>query len=119
MTRHAPRIFSVAVVALVAVMAPSAVAAAPGDLDPSFGSGGHLLSDIGGWEAGYSSALQADGKIVMAGTSDQNGERSFALARYLPTGSLDASFGVGGKVLVSSPGADRPQVTVTPDQKIV
>jgi uncharacterized delta-60 repeat protein len=39
-------------------------------------------------------ALQPDGKIVAAGVSD----KIFALARYNANGSLDASFGTGGKV---------------------
>jgi hypothetical protein len=38
--------------------------------------------------------LQTDGKIVGAGAS----EAGFALIHYKPDGSLDPSFGTGGKV---------------------
>jgi len=48
----------------------------------------------------YAIALQTDGKIVAAGSIF----RSFALARYMPDGSLDTSFGSGGKVTTSLDG---------------
>ena len=41
-------------------------------------------------------AIQADGKIVVVGTA---GRAKFALARYNSDGTLDASFGVNGKVM--------------------
>ena len=50
-----------------------------------------LLDDAYAWGA----ALQKNGKIVLAGTSNKN----FALARYTNNGTLDKSFGRGGKVL--------------------
>ncbi len=49
-------------------------------------------------------ALQGDGKIVAAGTSD----RGFAVVRYHPDGSLDASFGSGGKVTTNFPAPPVP-----------
>jgi hypothetical protein len=47
-------------------------------------------------------ALQADGKIVAAGVGGTSEivPAEFAFARYQPDGTLDPSFGVGGKVLV-------------------
>jgi uncharacterized delta-60 repeat protein len=42
--------------------------------------------------------IQADGKIVAVGQAFVNGNYDFALARYNSDGSLDASFGTGGKV---------------------
>ena len=43
-------------------------------------------------------AVQADGKILVAGASDQGATGyDFALARYNADGSLDASFGTGGR----------------------
>ena len=50
-------------------------------------------------------ALQADGKIVVAGSrvGAQNGE--LLLVRFLPTGALDAAFGLGGSVSTPGPGA--------------
>src|SRR4029453_17203727 len=43
-------------------------------------------------------AMQPDGKILAAGEAGTNSNPDFALARYNPDGSLDVTFGVGGKV---------------------
>jgi uncharacterized delta-60 repeat protein len=70
-----------------------------GTLDPSFGNGGKVITDFNGWQDEAAAVvMQADGKIVAAGraTTDDNGD--FALARYLPDGNLDATFGDQGKV---------------------
>jgi len=78
-----------------------------GRLDRTFGAGGKLLTNLGSanYAKATSVAMQADGKIVVAGWSrdrpDDNLSLSsdFALARYLRGGRLDRSFGAGGKVL--------------------
>ncbi|TAN47255.1 MAG: hypothetical protein EPN21_18120 [Methylococcaceae bacterium] len=59
-----------------------------GSLDTSFSGDGKVTTDLGGWEWGNSVALQADGKILLAGASDTD----FALARYNSNGSLDSTF---------------------------
>ena len=67
--------------------------------DPGFGTGGHALTPIGpGDDDAYSLALQADGKIVLAGYAHNGSNYDIALARYTSTGALDAGFGTGGKV---------------------
>ena len=76
-----------------------------GALDPSFGSGGmQTTSFSAGWwedEIAADLALQRDGKIVVVGTStpvDWVWEGSaIVIARYATNGSLDQSFGDGGK----------------------
>ncbi|MGF1936166.1 MAG: DUF4347 domain-containing protein [Nostoc sp. ChiQUE02] len=67
-----------------------------GSLDTSFSSDGKVTTDLGllAVDIGYSTAVQADGKIIVAGVS--NGD--FALARYNSNGSLDTSFSTDGKV---------------------
>ena len=69
-----------------------------GTLDTSFGTGGKVTTDIGSGYASYDVAnalgIQSDGKIVAAGGSSSN----FALVRYNTDGTLDTSFGTGGKV---------------------
>ncbi len=72
--------------------------AAPGDLDTTFGSGGKVTTDFN-FSGANSVAVQADGKIVVAG-SGEFGYR-IALARYHANGSLDNSFGNGGRVVTS------------------
>jgi len=102
---------------------PQSVAATPGDLDPSFGSGGAVLTDFGNESTAFALALQPDGKIVAAGTylvPLSNAGRSFALARYNPDGSLDATFGSGGKVISAFGNqADANALVVQADGKIV
>ncbi len=74
----------------------------PGDLDPSFGSNGKVVTEFfsGRDAVSQAMAIQADGKIVVAGYADDGVSDDFALARYLPDGNLDtSSFGFGtGKV---------------------
>jgi uncharacterized delta-60 repeat protein len=73
-----------------------------GNLDPSFGSGGKVTTDFSNSDDVVSAmAIQSDGKIVVAGAMILNGTaefEDFALARYNTDGSLDTSFGSGGKV---------------------
>jgi uncharacterized delta-60 repeat protein len=76
------------------------VAAHPGDLDPSFGTGGTVTMPVGNASA---VALQGDGKIVTAGHADTGTQGDFALARYNPDGSLDPTFGTGGTVTTAFP----------------
>jgi len=68
-----------------------------GSLDATFGTGGVVVTPVGGnWDAVHALALQAGGKIVAAGRAGSDGVTEFALARYTPGGSLDATFGSGG-----------------------
>lgn len=72
-----------------------------GALDPTFGTGGIVRTDFGTNSAdeAFAVAIQSDGKLVAAGLSDSNGSFDFALARYNSDGTLDTTFGTGGKVL--------------------
>jgi uncharacterized delta-60 repeat protein len=72
-----------------------------GSLDPSFGEDGKVLTNLtGGFDVAYAVAIQADGKIVVAGSAGGVGGR-FALVRYESDGSLDPSFSGDGKVLTN------------------
>ncbi len=76
-----------------------------GFLDPTFGTGGRVLTDFTGTfgDAARGVATQAGDKLVVAGTaaSGVDGRGDFALARYLATGALDVTFGTGGRVFTS------------------
>src|SRR6266487_636959 len=110
---------------LVTIVLPAvpARAVSGGTLDPTFGSGGKLLTDFGGQEMAYGVRVQADGKIVAAGFSNTDGNHDFALARYDRDGTLDPTFGTGGKVLTDVSGAgsydEARAVAVEPDGKIL
>ncbi len=66
-------------------------------------------------------ALQADGKIVVAGFSFNGANEDFAIVRYNPDLSLDSTFGTGGIVTTAiGPGNDRAlDVAIQGDGKIV
>ncbi len=94
-----------------------------GELDSSFGVNGRQTTVIGaGYSEGWSVALQADGKIVVAGTiysSPSSGQ--FALVRYDAQGLPDMSFGVNGQVImpVGSLDARAQAVVIQPNGKII
>ena len=93
-----------------------------GALDRRFGTGGKVLTHFGSSSDDLADAvaIQPDGKIVVAGSSDANGSTDFALARYTKSGALDAGFGTGGKVLTDLGSTDvASAVAVQPDGKIV
>jgi uncharacterized delta-60 repeat protein len=70
-----------------------------GSLDGSFGRNGKVRTDFQGRASADEVAVRADGKIVVAGTVGSYPRGDFTLARYTSSGSLDDSFGSGGKVL--------------------
>jgi uncharacterized delta-60 repeat protein len=88
-----------------------------GTLDTTFGSGGKRIVDFGGEnESVYGAALQADGRIVLAGDSNFR----VAVARLKTNGSLDASFEGDGKKIFSWGPIGRAQaVMVAPNGKLL
>lgn len=74
---------------------------ADGSLDASFGQGGQVVTSFGSQsDEAFAIAVQPDGRIVLGGhTATATRGIDFALARYLPDGSLDPSFGNGGQVV--------------------
>lgn len=71
-----------------------------GTLDPTFGTGGGVMTDFDGFNDDvYTLLIQPDGKIVAVGDAKNPAHYyDFALARYLPRGVLDTTFGAAGKV---------------------
>ena len=67
-----------------------------GSLDSSFGSGGKVTTATNGIARDV--AIQPDGKIVVAGSSESGSHALFTVARYERNGALDPSFGSGGIV---------------------
>ncbi|MBA2945460.1 DUF11 domain-containing protein [Streptomyces himalayensis] len=91
-----------------------------GSLDTDFDADGTVTTDFGGTDNGRGVALQTDGKIVAAGTSDSGGSSDFALARYDIDGSLDTDFDADGTVTTDFGGTDNARgVVVQTDGKIV
>jgi uncharacterized delta-60 repeat protein len=99
---------------------------ADGSLDSSFSGDGRVRTDfLDGDERVEGVVIQADGKIVAAGWAKNSTGSSprFALARYDADGTLDTSFGVGGRVLTGfGPDFDKARaasVAIQADGKLV
>ncbi len=96
---------------------------ADGTLDTAFSADGKFTFTFGGKDFANALALQADGKIVMAGYTDQGGgtANNFAVARVLADGSgLDTTFDTDGKATVDFGFDDRATgVAIQADGKIV
>lgn len=77
-----------------------------GALDSTFGSSGKVTTSVGSGKAyGAAIALQTDGRILVAGSVVNGGAVDYGLVRYLANGTLDNSFGSGGKVVTQSGGS--------------
>ena len=100
-----------------------------GALDTSFGDHGRRIV---GFESGglasddfsFAMAVQSDGKIVVGGmtmANDGSFVRDLALIRLKKGGDLDATFGVGGRVITDvAGGSDNARaIAFQPDGKIV
>lgn len=116
---------AVAGVAIAILIAPTAASAAPGDLDPSFGTAGRQTVDLGLAEVAWAVAVDGDGGVVAAGgrgEGQQSTQDDLEIARLDASGQLETSFGDGGK-LVLPIGQNRKDlaraVAVAPDGRIV
>ncbi|MGH2840975.1 MAG: hypothetical protein ACRDKY_09150, partial [Solirubrobacteraceae bacterium] len=74
--------------------------AAAGDLDSTFGGDGIVTTRSGTDRA---IAIQANGRIVVAGTTTRQRRELFALARFTRNGALDAAFSSDGRVTTRLP----------------
>lgn len=93
-----------------------------GNLDLTFGVGGRVTTDFfGSIDSVRGVRVQSDGKIVVAGTVFNSSSSDIAVARYLSDGSLDASFGSGGKVVTDLFGSNDAgnALVIQPDGKII
>jgi uncharacterized delta-60 repeat protein len=99
--------------------------AAAGDLDPTFGTAGTLMTDISrSTDIANAVAVQADGKLVVVGQTYKHNDYStedFVVTRYNTDGTLDRTFGSHGRVRTDFPGlaAVPSAVVIQPDGKIV
>lgn len=95
---------------------------AAGDLDTTFGTNGKVTTSIGNSKSeALAVVLQPDGRFVAAGYSFNGSNNDFALVRYNSNGSLDTTFGTGGKVTTDINGADNVSLAtaIQSDGKLV
>ncbi len=93
-----------------------------GTPDPEFGTNGIVHVDFNSTgDNGHALTIQPDGKIVLAGETSVKGQSDFALARINIDGSLDETFGDGGKVVTNMGSTfEFPNaVTLQEDHKII
>lgn len=97
--------------------------AADGDLDPSFGGDGIVMTALAGRSEGFAMVIQPDQKIIVVGRASQNGsENDVLICRFLTNGSLDTSFGGGDGIVTTDLGTtgDRgSHVILQPDGQIL
>lgn len=121
---------AILMVGMCLIMASVSPVRASGTLDPNFGSAGVARIDFGGPTTGnqdslQGAAMQSDGKIIVSGRTyvQSQGDVSsqIALARLNTDGSLDTSFGTGGRVLTDLVGGKDQTwaIAIQPDGKIV
>src|SRR5947209_17376975 len=98
-----------------------------GALDPTFGAAGKSLITFGSLSSNSvkALALQPDGKLIIGGTTNagavanDSGVGDFALLRLNADGSIDQTFGTGGRVVTNiSDGDSLFAVALQADGKI-
>jgi uncharacterized delta-60 repeat protein len=89
-----------------------------GSLDNTFNGKGWVTTDFGAFEEALALGLQLDGRIVVAGVTNKV-RAMFALARYLPNGTLDPTF--RGGTVITDLGSESviEALALQPDGKIV
>jgi uncharacterized delta-60 repeat protein len=94
-----------------------------GSLDTSFGGGdGIVTTDIGGYDdIAFALAVQANGKILLGGYSNNGRKDNFAIVCYNDNGSLNANFGIDGKfTYIIGIGNDQARaIALQPDGQIL
>jgi uncharacterized delta-60 repeat protein len=76
----------------------------PGDLDASFGAGGKTTIDFGGIDVPRVVLVQPNGRIIVGGAGGP--ASSFCVVRLRTNGTLDPTFGPGGKRIIDFGGND-------------
>lgn len=100
-----------------------------GNIDRDFGNNGIVVSDFSSVSArAYALALQKNGSLVIAGSTidtfaddTKHAGQQFIVARYLPNGTPDRSFGDRGKSCAAfdNNGAEAYAVTLDHDERII
>jgi uncharacterized delta-60 repeat protein len=95
-----------------------------GTLDSGFGRKGMVITHVRGDHYARDIAIQADGRIIVVGTSGTFPRSELTVARYMADGRLDAEFGDNGLVITGGRLFHQPQagphaVALQQDGKIV
>jgi uncharacterized delta-60 repeat protein len=98
-------VFGAAAVLLAVFVLPALAAGAAGDLDPSWGGTGFVTTSFpGAYSFSNGVVVREDRVVAVGGVQSLTGD--FAIAAYRRNGSLDTSFGTGGRVTTDFNGGD-------------
>lgn len=107
------RLAAFALALVVVLVVSSCAPAAVGTLDPTFGTNGIVIIDLGNdSDSGKAVLVQPDGRIVMLASAQG---QTPVLMRFNANGSVDSSFGVAGKLSVDF----GYKVALQPDGKLL
>ena len=112
----------VSILAMLIILGMASPArAAAGDLDPTFGGDGKVVTQISSSDSARDLAVQSDGKIVAVGQSSSGDTTDLAVTRYNPNGDLDPTFDGDGKFIQTVPSGEGSlyAVAMQSDGKIV
>jgi uncharacterized delta-60 repeat protein len=70
-----------------------------GRLDPTFGEGGRVVTDLGANDYAFDVAIEDGGGIVVVGERRASASDRFVVQRYRPNGTLDPGFANAGTAL--------------------
>jgi uncharacterized delta-60 repeat protein len=89
---------------------------ADGTLDPTFADGGKLVTTFGGTgsQRVFSIAVDANGRILLAGVYSASGPDDFGVLRLAPSGAFDTTFGDGGLVATDFGGQSDESTALLP-----
>jgi uncharacterized delta-60 repeat protein len=103
-------------VLLLTQLVPVAALASPGDLDLGFSDDGIVITDVADESnEGHAIAIDAAGRIVVAGGTETPTGTDVLVLRYLMDGTLDTSFGGDGVVTTPTGGDGGPAFDVAID----
>jgi len=113
-----PAVYFIVFLLLMSITVRNVFAGLPGTLDTTFGGTGIVFTTFNPFTAstGNDIVVQPDGKIIVAGSG-----QDWLMARYNPDGSLDATFGTGGRVItpIFNESDSCDSIALQPDGKIV
>jgi uncharacterized delta-60 repeat protein len=115
---------SIGLAMLIAFLTSTNALAADGSLDPTFGTNGIVITDLGSnTDSGNAVILQSDGKIIMAGSAQLDAANPFhrtpIIVRYHSNGTVDTSFGAGGGIITEVGSFSGSKIAIQSDGKLI
>ncbi len=112
-------VVALSVAAFTTTVQVASAAGTTGFPDKTFSGDGRVLTNVAGDDDGQAVAVQANGKIVVVGSS--SGGTDIAVVRYDTDGTLDTTFGGGDGIVVTDVNGDDAafSVAIQNDQKIL